>query len=326
MGFSSIGMINYFDKIKAEQIRLDEIKNSREEFLLKLDLAGGGSGSGSGKKSAGAAEKAFKMQDRLDKSGITDETTLNYYNNLFKDPLATADAYDFIEDQAKNYDRIIDLRDMPTLSAIVPASIPVKEKIDLLKEFEIVDLTNNEEFYELARKVNSMANQSGRTAFLDINPESIQKTDFADREKQFDGVLQNVVRTARAGLENDPDRVNTENSLNNLTSSDSGVRADARDYLLSRFITPEFIKSLESENSSAYRGLSENYMVKPYLKSSMVTTSQNKIYPEPSSADIKLLKQNKNSDVYKNFFDETYGPGSADKALGDTRRTGPSGL
>jgi len=295
MGFSSIGMINYFDKIKAEQIRLEEIKNSREEFLLKLDLAGGGSGSSSGKKSAGAAEKAFKMQDRLDKSGITDETTLNYYNNLFSDPLATADAYDFMEDQAKNYDRVIDLRDMPALVPIVQAKIPVKEKIDLLKEFEIVDLTNDEEFYELAQKVNNMTSQSGRTVFLDINPEAIQKTDFADREKQFEGVLQNVVRTARAGLENDPDRVNTENSLNNLTSSDSGVRADARDYLLSKFITPEFVASLEADNPSAYRGLSENYIVKPYLKSSMVTTSQTVVTPPVSTTRV-VTQQMANKD------------------------------
>ena len=318
MGWSSIGAINLLDKVKAEQIRLDDLENDREEFLLKLGFAGGGSGSGSGKKSAGAAEKAFKMQARLDKSGITDETTLNYYNNLFKDPLATADAYDFIEDQAKNYDRIIDLRDMPSLAAIVPAKIPVKEKIDLLKEFEIVDLTNNEEFYELARKVNNMTNQSGRTAFLDINPESIQKYDFAEREKQLDSVLQNVVRTARAGLENDPDRVNTENSLNNLTSSDSGVRADARDYLLSRFITPEFVKSLEAESPSAYRGLSENTIIKEYLKSSMVTTPQNvsgtKTYPIPTAQSIAALKNNPTEQMIKDF-NNFYGPNAADQHL-----------
>ena len=326
MAYSSIGAINLLDKIKAEQIRLDDLENDRQEFLLKLGFAGGGSGSGSGKRSEGAAEKAFIMQSRLEKSGITDETTLNYYNNLFSDPLATADAYDFIEDQAKNYDRVISLKDMPTLSAIVPANIPVKEKIDLLKEFEIVDLTNNEEFYELAQKVNNMTNQSGRTAFLDINPEAIQKTDYTAREKQIDSVRKNVIRTARAGLDNDPDKTTTLSKLNNLTSSDPNVRAEAEIYLFSKFITPEFIASLEEENPSFYRGLSKHPDLSGYIKSSMVTTSQNKIYPEPSSADITLLKQNKNSDIYKNFFDETYGPGAADKALGDTRRTGPSGL
>jgi len=295
MGFSSIGMINYFDKIKAEQIRLDEIKNSREEFLLKLDLAGGGSGSSSGKKSAGAAEKAFKMQDRLDKSGITDETTLNYYSNLFKDPLATADAYDFIEDQAKNYDRVIDLKDLPSLAAIVPAKIPVKEKIDLLKEFEIVDLTNNEEFYELARKINSMTNQSGRTAFLDINPESIQKTDYTAREKQLDSVRKNVIRTARAGLDNDPDKIETLNALNNLSSSNAGTRDDAEAYLFSRFITPEFIASLEDENQAFYRGLSKHPDLSGYIKSSMVTTPQTVVTPPVSTTRV-VTQQMANKD------------------------------
>jgi hypothetical protein len=288
-------MINYFDKIKAEQIRLDEIKNNREEFLLKLDLAGGGSGSSSGKKSAGAAEKAFKMQDRLDKSGITDETTLNYYSNLFKDPLATADAYDFIEDQAKNYDRVIDLKDMPSLAAIVPAKIPVKEKIDLLKEFEIVDLTNNEEFYELARKVNNMTNKSGRTAFLDINPEAIQKTDYTAREKQLDSVRKNVIRTARAGLDNDPDKIETLNALNNLSSSNAGTRDDAEAYLFSRFITPEFIASLEEENSSFYRGLSKHPDLSGYIKSSMATTSQTVVTPPVSTTRV-VTQQMANKD------------------------------
>ena len=309
------GMLNYFDKKDAERLRIEELKNRREDFILQLGLAGGGGSSSSSKKSEGAAEKAFIMQSRLDKSGITDETTLNWYNNLFSDPIATADAHDFIEDQAKNYDRNINLRDMPTLSAIVPANIPVKEKIDLLKEFEIVDLTNNEEFYELAQKVNNMANQSGRTVFLDINPEAIQKTDFQDREKQFEGVLQNVVRTARAGLKNDPDYEKTQNALNNLTSSDPGTKADARDYLLSRFITPEFIGSLETENPSAYRGLSENYIVKPYLKFSETTTTENSTTrPIPTSQAIAALQNNPTEQMIIDF-NNFYGPNAADQYL-----------
>jgi len=315
MGISSLGMLNYFDKVDAERLRIEELRNRREDFILQLGLAGGGGSSSSSKKSEGAAEKAFIMQSRLDKSGITDETTLNWYNNLFSDPIATADAHDFIEDQAKNYDRNINLRDMPTLSAIVPANIPVKEKIDLLKEFEIVDLTNEKEFYELAQKVNNMSNQSGRTVFLDINPEAIQKTDFTAREQQFEGVLQNVVRTARAGLENDPDRVSTQNALNNLTSSDPGTKADARDYLLSRFITPEFVKSLEAENGSAYRGLSENYIIKPYLKFSETTTTENSTTrPIPTSQAIAALQNNPTEQMIRDF-NNFYGPNAADQYL-----------
>tara|TARA_A100000172_G_scaffold26996_1_gene15860 strand:- start:478 stop:1104 length:627 start_codon:yes stop_codon:yes gene_type:complete len=207
---------------------------------------------------------------------------------------------------------------MPTLGAIIPANIPVKEKIDLLKEFEIVDLTNDEEFYELAQKVNNMTNQSGRTVFLDINPEAIQKYDFAEREKQFENVLQSVVRTARAGLENDPDKTTTMSQLNNLTSSSSDVRAVARDYLLSRFITPEFVKSLEAESPSAYRGLSENTIIKEYLKSSMVTTPQNvsgtKTYPIPTAQSIAALKNNPTEQMIKDF-NNFYGPNAADQHL-----------
>ena len=315
---SFVGLEEYFAEEDAKKEKAAQLVRDREEFLLKLGYSRGSGNSSSNKKIANAAEKAFIMQDRLDKSGITDETTLNYYNNLFTDPIATADVHDFIEDQAKNYDRNINLRDMPTLSAIVPANIPVKEKIDLLKEFEIVDLTNNEEFYKLAQRVNNMTSQSGRTVFLDINPEAIQKTDFTAREQQFEGVLQNVVRTARAGLENDPDRVSTQNALNNLTSSDPGTKADARDYLLSRFITPEFIGSLETENGSAYRGLSENYIIKPYLMSSMVTAPVNSTNsttrPIPTSQAIAALKNNPTEQMIRDFND-FYGPDAADQYL-----------
>jgi len=294
MGFSSIGFNEYIDEMLIKEEKEKDLITQREDFLLKLGLAGGGGSAGSTKNNANAAEKALKMQSRLSSSDIRDEDTLNWYNNLFTDSIATAEVYDFLNDQAKNYDRNINLRDVPTLINIISSPAPVQEKIDLFKEFEIVDLSDKEEFYNLAQKVSSMTAQSGRTVFIDIDPETIQKTDFADREKQFDGVLQNVVRTARAGLENDPDRVNTQNALNNLTSSDSGVRADARDYLLSRFITPEFVKSLEAENKSAYRGLSENFIIKPYLKSSMSTS--NIVLPSSTNTTRVVTQEMANKD------------------------------
>ena len=185
----------------------------------------------------------------------------------------------------------------------------------MFKEFEIVDLTNKEEFYNLAKKVKNMTAQSGRTVFIDVDPETIQKTDFTAREQQFEGVLQNVVRTARAGLENDPDQVNTQNALNNLKSSDAGTKADARDYLLSRFITPEFIESLETENPSAYRGLSENYIVKPYLKFSETTTTENSTTrPIPTSQAIAALQNNPTEQMIRDF-NNFYGPNAADQYL-----------
>ena len=136
------GMLNYLDKVDAERLRIEELKNRREDFILQLGLAGGGGSTSSTKKSEGAAEKALKMQTRLSSSDIKDEDTLSWYNNLFEDPMATAEVYDFVEDQAKNYDRNINLRDLPTLISIIQAPTSVEDKIDLIREFEIVDLTN----------------------------------------------------------------------------------------------------------------------------------------------------------------------------------------
>jgi len=163
-----------------------------------------------------------------------------------------------------------------------------------------------------------MTNQSGRTAFLDINPESIQKTDYTAREKQLDSVRKNVIRTARAGLDNDPDKIETLNALNNLSSSNAGTRDDAEAYLFSRFITPEFIASLEDENQAFYRGLSKHPDLSGYIKSSMVTTPQNvsgtKTYPIPTAQSIAALKNNPTEQMIKDF-NNFYGPNAADQHL-----------
>jgi hypothetical protein len=314
MAFNPTGVVNWLDKADAAKAKEEELIRSREDALLGLYIKSGGStGTGESKDTQTVAESALKLQQRIDNSGIEDEDTLNYLNNILEDPYAAKDVLDFIEDQATNYDRIINLQDLPTMISIVQAPTSVEDKIDLFKEFDVVDLTNKEEYYKLAKRITDMTTVGGRTVFVDVQPEAIQKTDFTAREKQFEGVLQNVIRTARAGLENDPNRVQTQNALNNLNSSDPGQKADARDYLLSTFITPEFITSLEEENSSAYRGLSNNYLIKPYIATSIPQNET--VYPEPSDADINLLRQNRESQVFKNFFDETYGPGAADRVL-----------
>ena len=310
MAFSSLGALNYYEKVDAEKARQDDLRTRREDALLGLYLKGGGAAGKANKNVETAAEAALKLQRRITDSGIEDEETLNYLNNITSDPYASKEVLDFLEDQATNYDRVINLQDLPTMISIIKAETSVEDKIDLFKEFEVVDLTNKEEYYKLAQRINNMTTKNGRTVFVDVQPEAIQKTDFAAREKQFEGVMQNVVRIARAGLENDPNRVQTQNALNNLTSSDAGTKADARDYLLSTFITPDFITSLETENPSAYRGLSNNFLIKPYIATSL---PQNEVtYPTPPAEAIAALQNNPN---LKQDFESKYGPGSADEYL-----------
>jgi len=310
MAFSSLGALNYYEKVDAEKARQDDLRTRREDALLGLYLKGSGAAGKANKDVETAAEAALKLQRRITDSGIEDEETLNYLNNITSDPYASKEVLDFLEDQAINYDRVINLQDLPTMISIIKAETSVEDKIDLFKEFEVVDLTNKEEYYKLAQKINNMTTKSGRTVFVDVQPEAIQKTDFAAREKQFEGVMQNVIRIARAGLENDPNRVQTQNALNNLTSSDAGTKADARDYLLSRFITPDLITSLETENPSAYRGLSNNFLIKPYIATSV---PQNQVtYPTPPAEAIAALQNNPS---LKQDFELKYGPGSADEYL-----------
>jgi len=311
MAFNPIGAVNWLEKADAAKAKEEQLIRDREDALLGLYIKSGGStGTGKSKDTMSAAESALKLQQRIKNSNIEDEDTLNYLNNILDDPFAAKDVLDFIEDQATNYDRVINLKDLPTMISIIQAPTSVEDKIDLFKEFEVVDLTNKEEYYKLAKRISDMTTKGGRTVFVDVQPEAIQKTDFAAREKQFEGVMQNVVRIARAGLENDPNRVQTQNALNNLTSSDAGTKADARDYLLSTFITPDFITSLETENPSAYRGLSNDFLIKPYIATSV---PQNEVtYPTPPTEAIAALQNNPS---LKQDFEMKYGPGSADEYL-----------
>jgi len=313
MAFSAIGAMDYVKSVDEERKRRDDLIASREDALLGLYLKKGGSTSTGTDKKQGAAEAAIKLQERINSSGIQDEETLNYLNNIVSDPFASQEVLEFINEQATDYDRIINLQDLPTMISIIKAPTSVEDKIDLFKEFDVVDLSNKEEYYKLAQRINNMTTKSGRTVFVDVQPEAIQKTDFTAREKQLEGVLQNAIRAARVNLENDPDRVKTQNALNNLSSRFPGTVADARDYLLSKFITQENILSLEDENPSYYRGLSTHPIIRQYLKISL--PQDETIYPEPSAADINLLRQNRESQVFKDFFDETYGPGAADRVL-----------
>ena len=328
MGLSWIGANRWADEVIQNKKDQEEFNNrvrlQREEGILASYIKNSGpSGTGTN-KSTSAIEKATKLKDRIDDLNISDEGLRGYFDNILSDPYAAADVMDFLEDQAKNYDRVIKLQDLPNIINIVNSPASTQEKFDLIKELDVVDLTNKNDYLKLATKVAKMTGKEGRTVFIDVPETVITKTDYTAREKQFEGVLQEVVRAARVGLENNPNRVETANAIRNLDSSNPEVRAKARDYLLSTTITEEFITSLENDNPTAYRGLSKNYLIKPYITTSPsqepLPEPSEKTYPQPSQQDIDILKQNRNSQQHKDYFDEIYGPGAAEKILQTVRR------
>jgi len=311
MAFSAIGAMDYVKSVDEERKRKEDLISARENALLDLYVKKGGTTSGDTDKKQSAAESAFKLQKRIDSSGIQDEETLNYLKNIISDPFAAEDVLKFIDDQAKNYDRVINLQDLHTLINIVKAPTSVQEKIDIFKEFELVDLSNKEDYYKLAEKVNKMTTKNGRSVFVDVNPEAIAKTDFTAREKQFEGVRKQVMRMARVAVDSghkEAERIQSE--LNNLGSNQSALVDRAEDYLLEMFITPKFVQELEGQNPTAYRGLSKNHLIKPYLTTSLPQNQTT--YPTPTQKHIESLKNNPDR---KAEFEEKFGPGSADRYL-----------
>jgi len=306
MAFNPVGVVNWLEKADAAKAREEELIRSREDALLGLYLKGGKSGSAT-KERVGAAEAAIKFQNRIDSSGFTDEETLNYLNNIASDPYASQDVLKFIDEQATEYDRVINLRDLPTMISIIEAPTSDDDKIDLLKEFEVVDLTNKDEYYKLAERITNMTTKNGRTVFVDIGPDVIAKTDFTVREKQFEGVQKQVIRMAQVAVDsNHPEAMRIQSELNNLGSSQSALVDRATEYLFEMFITPELVQGLEEENPTAYRELSKNHLIQPYL-----ITSDN-TFPEPSQAAIEALLADPSK---RAEFDLKFGPGSSDEYL-----------
>lgn len=329
MAFSWIGANRWADEVIQNKKDQDEfnkrVRLQREEAILASYIKNSGPAGTGTNKANGAVEKATKLRSRIEDLNITDEGLKGYFDNILSDPYASADIMDFLEDQAKNYDRVIKLQDLPNIINIVNSPASTQEKFDLIKELDVVDLTNKNDYLKLATKVANMTGKEGRTVFIDVPETVVSKADFTTREKQFEGVRKEVVRMATVARDSGhPEAVRIQAELENLGSNESALVDRAEQYLMSMFVTPEFIQGLEDEYPTPYRGLSKNHLVAPYIKTSPsqepLPEPSEKTYPQPSQQDIDILKQNRNSQQHKDYFDEIYGPGAAEKVLQTVRR------
>jgi len=266
MAFNPVGVVNWLEKADAAKAKEDELIRSREDTLLALALKKGGTGSTSTtEKNETAAAAALKLQERFTNANITDENTINFFNRVFEDPYASQEVLTFLEDQAKDQQRDIRLEDLPDILGIVDAPTTVDDKIDLLKEFEIVDLSNKEEYYKLAQKVNNMTKKSGRTVFIDVPSSSLidPEQQIKRFNEQFELLGSVLTLDAQQFVINNPDPSNdqtnqTMTAIKNLEDGTDVQKTIAMQYLYKTYAKgPEWLQG-KMEKYSALRGIDKD--------------------------------------------------------------------
>lgn len=265
MAFSAIGAMDYVKSVDEERKRRDDLIASREDALLGLYIKKGGSTSTGTDKNQGAAEAALKLQERLKNSNVTDENAINFFNRVFEDPYASQEILNFLDDQAKNQQRDIRLEDLPDILGIVDAPTTVDDKIDLLKEFEIVDLSDKEEYYKLAQRVNDMTKKSGRTVFIDVPSSSLidPEKQIKRFNEQFELLGSVLTLDAQQFVINNPDPSNdktnqTMTAIKNLKDGTDVQKTIAMQYLYKTYAKgPEWLKE-KMGRFSALKGIDKD--------------------------------------------------------------------
>lgn len=265
MGFSSLGALQYLEGVDKEKARQDDIKAKREDALLGLYLKSSGTKGEANKDIQSAAEAALKLQKRYENANITNEKTINFFNRVFEDPYASQEVLTFLEDQAKDQQRDIRLEDLPDILSIVDAPTTVDDKIDLLKEFEIVDLSNKEEYYKLAQRINNMTKKSGRTVFIDVPSSSLIDPEQLIKRfnEQFELLGSVLTIDAQQFVINNPDPSNnkteqTMTAIENIKKGTDVQKTIAMQYLYKTYAKgPEWLKE-KMEKFSALRGIDKD--------------------------------------------------------------------
>ena len=271
------GLVNRENRIRAERQREEDRRYAekqweknliakREDQLLGMYLKGGGiGGTKSNKDATSAAEDALKLKERFKKSNITDENTINFFNRVFEDPYASQEVLAFLNDQAKEQDREIKLEDLPDILGIVNAPTSVDDKIDLFKEFEIVDLTNKEEYYKLAQRVNSMTKKGGRTVFIDVPSSSLINPEQQIKRfnEQFELLGSILALDAQQFIINNPDPSNEKTqqtmlAIENLKDGTDVQKTIAMQFLYKNYAeSPEWLQG-KMEQYSALKGIDKD--------------------------------------------------------------------
>ena len=226
-----------------------------------------------------------------------DDTTKNFINKIQSDAHAVVDLVKFLKSQASDKDRIFKLSDLPTIVSIIDNPNQTnREKFDLFKELELVDLTDEDDFVDLYKKVMDIDTTdfgSRRNVFITTPPETEidPKRSIDLSSTQLDEVTKLIVSQARIYTINNPDAANeqsreTEAALKNINSSDLGVKENARGILFNYYLTPNFVDQILVEPQ--FKDLKGKLGFTSLLKNSQGTRKEVLVSDEMARKDPRL--------------------------------------
>jgi hypothetical protein len=183
-----------------------------------------------------------------------DDTTKNFITKIQSDAHAIVDLVKFLKNQASDKDRIFKLNELPTIVSIIDNPNQTKrEKFDLFKELELVDLTDEDDFVDLYKKVMDIDTTdfgSRRNVFITTPTEmDIDQTrSITLEQKQLDSISKRFIPSAQKFIQdnlNSQDSnirnqvIETQSALDNLDNKNLQSKSMAT--LLKYYLEPKFI-------------------------------------------------------------------------------------
>jgi len=226
-----------------------------------------------------------------------DDTTKNFINKIQSDAHAVVDLVKFLKSQASDKDRIFKLSDLPTIVSIIDNPNQTnREKFDLFKELELVDLTDEDDFVDLYKKVMDIDTTdfgSRRNVFIttDLGLDIDAKKSIDLSSSQLNDITGLIVSQARNYLKNNPNAADeksreTTAAISNINSSDQGVKENARGILFNYYLTPNFVDQVLAEPQ--YRDLKGKLSFTSLLKNSQGTTKEVLVSEDMARKDPRL--------------------------------------
>jgi len=256
----AVGMVRELDKIREEKLKRDELTLNRRLSLINAfyDKRKSASKLPKGYENNVIIESDLYLNNLVSKAvenNEYDDTTKNFVNKIKNDPYAVVDLVKFLKSQASDKNRIFKLSDLPTIVSVIDNPNQTnKEKFDLFKELDLVDLKDENDFVDLYTKIMDIDTNdfgSRRNTFITTPLETKidAKESIELSSAQLNEITKLIVSEARSYTINNPDSSNiqsreTQAALKNIDSSEPAVKEKARGVLFNYYLTTNFVDQI----------------------------------------------------------------------------------
>lgn len=301
MGFSWAGASDSLEKnlerIREKEVREEEIALQRENALFELAITKENDRAKykTGDKYTKAAEDTLKLKTQLDSLDL-DEETLKFFEPVLEDPFAASDVLDFI-DKAKEDGLNISYSMLESLMKIIPSNATEETKMDYVSMITGADLSDKEEYYNLAQEITAMTSSPGRTAFVVPSADfGVDTTKQMEKyETQFDLAVKSLLPLAREKLISLPDISGDRNRLiaaiDGVEKGSGSTLSTAQNVLMDMFFNTNTFEVMAESHPNIFFDYKKNPLLNPYLQ------AQEAVPSGPTLEEFKTQLQEANPET-----------------------------